>query len=71
MKYLKTKAFWEAAAFRCIRTFCQVFLATEASARFIEDVNWHYTISASLMAALFSLLTSIITGLPEAEGDEK
>lgn len=64
--YLKTKGFWEAAALRAIWTFAESFLAIEASSRLIEDINWHVTVSAALAAAFFSVLKSIVVGVPEA-----
>lgn len=57
--------FWKRAGIRALKTFCQTMLATGAGAVFIEDVNWLMALSASALAAFFSLLTSIITGLPE------
>jgi len=65
MKYLKSKKFWEAAAFRAIRTLAQTFLAAEASSTVIQDVNWQYTVSAALLAAFLSLCTSVAFGIPE------
>lgn len=57
--------FWKRAGIRALKTFCQTMLATGTGAVFIEDVNWLMALSASALAAFFSLLTSIITGLPE------
>ncbi len=67
MKELKTKEFWEAAGARALRTFCQTFLAVGGSAVLLEDIDLKYSLSAAAMAAIFSLVTSIITGLPEVE----
>jgi hypothetical protein len=68
MKFLKSKEFWEAAAHRAIRTFCQVFVSSiPTSAAIIQDVNWAFILSASGLAAIISIVTSIATGLPEVE----
>lgn len=57
--------FWEAAGIRAIRTFAQAFVASVGTAVVLSDVNWAYALSASLLASLLSVATSIITGLPE------
>ena len=38
-----------------------------ATAKVMSDVNWAMVISASLLAGILSILTSIATGLPEVE----
>ena len=61
------KDFWKAAALRAIRTFCQTAVAyIGTSTVFIHEVQWLQVGSASLLAAVLSILTSIATGLPEA-----
>lgn len=60
-----TKDFWRACLIRALRTFCQTALATIGTAAVISEVPWAYVASASLLAALLSVLTSIVTGLPE------
>ena len=57
--------FWKAAGIRALKTFCQTMLATGTGAVLLQNVNWLMALSASALAAFFSLLTSIITGLPE------
>lgn len=61
------RTFAEAAAIRAIRTICQTAIATIGSAAIFTDVNWQVVLSASLLAGLVSVLTSIATGLPEVE----
>lgn len=60
-----TKEFWKAAFYRAVRTFCQTAIATIGTAAVLEEINWAVVGSASAVAALLSLLTSIVTGLPE------
>lgn len=59
--------FWEAASIRALRTFCQTAVATIGTAALISEVNWAAVISASVLAAILSMLTSVATGLPEVE----
>jgi hypothetical protein len=56
----------KAAGIRAIKTFAQTMIATIGTTAVIENVNWTVVISASLLAALLSILTSI-AGLPEVE----
>lgn len=58
--------FWKAALIRALRTFCQAALACIGAAYVLEEVNWWEVLSASALAAVLSLLTSVATGLPEA-----
>ena len=57
--------FWKAAGIRALKTFCQTAIAMIGTTLLIEEVNWLVVGSASLLAAILSLLTSIATGLPE------
>ena len=66
MKYLKSKEWWAKAGVRAIRTFCQTAIATIGTAFALEEVNWIGVASASVLAAILSLLTSL-GGLPELE----
>jgi hypothetical protein len=57
--------FWKAAGIRALKTFCQTAIAAIGTTALIEQVNWLVVGSASLLAAVLSILTSIATGLPE------
>lgn len=59
--------FIKASLIRAIRTVCQTAVAVIGTAFVIEDVNWWVVVSASLLAGILSVLTSVATGLPEVE----
>lgn len=61
------KRFLLAAGIRAIRTLAQTAIATIGTTAVIEDVNWPVVASASILAAILSILTSLATGLPEVE----
>lgn len=61
--------FWRAALIRAIRTIAQTAIATIGTAAVLSDVNWLMVLSASALAGILSLLTSIVTGLPEVEDE--
>ena len=62
-----TKEFWVSALIRAIRTICQTAIATIGTAMVLSEVPWMYVASASVLAGILSILTSIATGLPEVE----
>lgn len=68
MKQIKdnTKSWLKAAGIRALKTFAQTMIATIGTSAVIESVNWQMVISASILAAFLSLLTSV-AGLPEVE----
>ena len=61
------KDFVKKAGIRAIRTVCQTAIATIGTATVMSDVNWVFVVSASLLAGILSILTSIVTGLPEVD----
>ena len=65
------KSFIKAAGIRAIRTIAQTAVAMIGTSLVLSDVNWWAVVSASVLAGILSLLTSVATGLPEVEGSEK
>ena len=63
----KMTNFVKCALIRAVRTIAQTAIATIGSAVAMSDVNWVLVGSASLLAGILSILTSIVTGLPEVE----
>lgn len=61
------KKFIKCALIRAIKTIAQTATATIGTAVVLSDVNWTFVLSASLLAGLLSILTSIIMGLPEVD----
>ena len=64
------KEFLRAAGIRALRTFAQAALAMIGTTALISEVNWLQVLSASALAAVLSLLTSVATGLPEVSDNE-
>lgn len=66
---LNNKAWWKAAFVRALRTIAQTAVATIGTAALMESVNWLAVLSASALAGVLSLLTSI-AGLPEVREEQ-
>ena len=60
------KEWIKAAGVRAIKTIAQTAIATIGTAIALNDVNWVMVVSASALAGVLSLLTSI-AGLPEIQ----
>ena len=66
----KIKRWFKCAGVRAIKTVAQTAVATIGTSAVIGDVNWVMVASASALAGILSILTSI-AGLPELKEDEK
>lgn len=60
------KAWIKAAGIRALKTLAQTAVATIGTCAVLSDVNWIMVASASALAAVLSLLTSV-AGLPEVQ----
>ncbi len=58
------KKWLRAAGVRAVKTLAQTAIAGIGTAAMLGEVNWLAVVSAALMAAILSLLTSV-AGLPE------
>ena len=65
---MKNKEYWmtwaKAAGIRATKTIAQAAIAGIGTAAALGQVDWKYVISASALAGVLSLLTSV-AGLPE------
>lgn len=64
MKKIFTKAWFEAAGIRAVKTVAQTAVSMIAVGAAMEDIDWLRVGSVALLAGVLSLLTSI-AGLPE------
>jgi hypothetical protein len=60
------KTWGRAAGIRAIKTVAQTAVATIGTSAVLGDVNWTMVVSASVLAGVLSLLTSV-AGLPECK----
>ncbi len=56
----------KAAGIRAVKTVAQTMIGTIGAAQAISDVTWAFVFSASALAGVISLLTSV-AGLPEVK----
>lgn len=57
----------KAALIRAIRTFIQTILGMWTAGAIITQLNWEAMVLAATSAAVYSLLMSLVAGLPEVE----
>lgn len=69
MKNIFKLEWLKAASIRALKTVAQTAIATIGTTALMNEVNWIMVGSASLMAGILSLLTSI-AGLPELKDKE-
>ncbi len=62
----KTKKWLKCAGVRAVKTVAQTAVATIGTAVVLGDVNWTAVASASVLAGVLSVLTSV-AGLPEVD----
>jgi len=62
------KLWIKAAGIRAIKTVAQTAVATIGTSAVMDEVNWIMVGSASVLAGLLSLLTSV-AGLPEVKAE--
>lgn len=60
------KKWFKAAAIRAIKTMAQSAIAMIGTAAVLDEVNWVAVVSATVLAGILSMLTSV-AGLPEVE----
>lgn len=66
----KTKAWFKAAGIRAVKTLAQTAAALIGVSVTLDSVDWITVVSASVTAAILSLLTSV-AGLPELKEENK
>lgn len=60
------KKWWKAAAVRAVKTVAQTAVATIGATALLTEVDWVAVVSASVLAGVLSILTSV-SGLPEVD----
>lgn len=65
---VNTKEWMKKAGVRAVKTVAQTFIATVGTATYLGAVDWRLVVSASALAGILSVATSI-AGIPEVEGE--
>lgn len=66
MKNCNFKCWLKAAGIRALKTLAQTAVATIGTTALLSEVDWIMVASASVLAAVLSILTSV-AGLPEVK----
>ena len=64
------KRWAKCAGIRAIKTISQTAVATIGTATALGQIDVKLVVSASVLAGILSILTSVATGLPECSGSE-
>lgn len=65
-----SKKWWKYAGIRALKTVCQTAIASIGTAAVLSEVNWIAVASASVLAGILSLLTSL-AGIPEVDNEPR
>lgn len=63
-----TKKWLKAAGIRAVKTMAQTAVAVIGTGAVLSAVDWKMVLSASVVAGIVSILTSV-AGIPEVEGE--
>lgn len=63
-----TQKWIKASLIRAVKTVAQTAVGTIGASTMISEVSWQVVVSASLLAGLVSILTSV-AGIPEVEAE--
>ena len=69
-KNIKCKEWWKAAGIRAVKTMAQTAVATIGTSTLVTEINWAVVTSATVLAGVLSILTSI-SGLPECKVEKE
>ena len=61
------RTLFKAAAIRATKTFFQTILGVWTAGTLITEIDWKITLLAASSAAVYSIITSIVAGLPEVD----
>ena len=64
-----SRTWFKAAGVRALKTIAQTAVATIGTSAVLSSVDWKMVVSASILAGILSLLTSV-AGLPEVKQNE-
>ena len=67
---VSTKKWLKASAVRAVKTMAQTAIATIGTSAVLGEVNWVMVGSASVLAGILSILTSV-AGIPEVGEDDE